>query len=116
LILKPAGGLAVCREHLSRLSSQRARQTRRTNSCRGARADTGGAQGSLMAWLAAQAPDVAMAAAMTATAALWWPDEALSNAAAFCRCACACAACQDVTGGAGKGLPPPCRPCAPRAA
>jgi len=69
-----------------------------------------------MAWLAAQAPDVAMAAAMTATAALWWPDEALSNAAAFCRCAGACAACQDVTGGAGKGLPPPCRPCAPRAA
>ncbi|KAK9833279.1 hypothetical protein WJX81_002345 [Elliptochloris bilobata] len=46
---------------------------------------SGGSQGSLMVWLAAHAPSVAMAAAMTATAALWWPDEALSNAAAFCR-------------------------------
>ncbi len=46
----------------------------------------GGAQGSVMAWLAAEAPDTAMAAAMTATAALWWPDESLGNAASFCRC------------------------------
>lgn len=40
-----------------------------------------------MAWLAAEAPDTALAAAMTATAALWWPDESLGNAASFCRCA-----------------------------
>lgn len=54
-------------------------------------AASGGSQGSLMAWLAAEAPDVAMAAAVTATAALWWPDESLANAAAFCRCAAMCA-------------------------
>lgn len=40
-----------------------------------------------MVWMAAHAPDAAMAAAVTATAALWWPDEAMANAAAFCRCA-----------------------------
>ena len=44
-------------------------------------------QGSVMVWMAAHAPDAAMAAAVTATAALWWPDEAMANAAAFCRCA-----------------------------
>ena len=59
-------------------------------------------QGSLMVWMAAHAPDAAMAAVVTAIAALWWPDEAMANAAAFCRyadlsrayAACVWSACQ----------------------
>ena len=39
-----------------------------------------------MAWLAREAPDTALCAAVTATAALWWPDEIVGKAATFCRC------------------------------
>ena len=40
-----------------------------------------------MVWLAREAPDTALCAAVTATAALWWPDEIVGKAATFCRCA-----------------------------
>ena len=39
-----------------------------------------------MLWLAREAPETALCAAVTATAALWWPDEMVGKAANFCRC------------------------------
>lgn len=41
--------------------------------------------GSVLKWLAAEAPDTALSATVTATAALWWPDESVGTAAKFCR-------------------------------
>ena len=38
-----------------------------------------------MLWLAQEAPETALCAAVTATAALWWPDEMVGKAANFCR-------------------------------
>ncbi|BDA43725.1 Exportin-5 [Coccomyxa sp. Obi] len=38
-----------------------------------------------MVWLAREAPETALCAAVTATAALWWPDEMVGKAANFCR-------------------------------
>ena len=37
-------------------------------------------------WLIQSAPDTARCAVVTAVAALWWPDDAVGRAAAFCRC------------------------------
>lgn len=49
-------------------------------------AGSGGIGGeSAMAWLAREAPDSALCATVTATAALWWPDEIVGRAATFCR-------------------------------
>ena len=40
----------------------------------------------MLDWLWEAAPQLAATAAATATAALWWPDEMVGKAAAFCRC------------------------------
>ena len=39
----------------------------------------------LLAWLAQEAPELLMYAVVTATAALWWPDDSVGHAAKFCR-------------------------------
>ena len=41
----------------------------------------------VLAWLAREAPDTALAAVVTAASALWWPDDVVGRAAVFCRCA-----------------------------
>ena len=37
------------------------------------------------AWLAREAPDLLLCTVVTATAALWWPDDSAGAAAKFCR-------------------------------
>ena len=39
----------------------------------------------VLAWLAREAPDTALAAVVTAASALWWPDDVVGRAAVFCR-------------------------------
>ena len=43
---------------------------------------------SVLEWLLAEAPDLALTAVGTGVAALWWPDsDSGAKATAFCRCA-----------------------------
>ena len=39
----------------------------------------------ILVWLTREAPDVLLCAVVTATAALWWPDDSVGIAAKFCR-------------------------------
>lgn len=39
----------------------------------------------ILVWLMREAPDVLLCAVVTATAALWWPDDSVGVAARFCR-------------------------------
>ena len=38
-----------------------------------------------MTWLAREGPDLLLCAIVTATAALWWPDDSVGVTAKFCR-------------------------------
>ena len=42
----------------------------------------------ILAWMAHEAPELLLCSIVTATAALWWPDDSVGNAAKFCRSVC----------------------------
>ena len=51
----------------------------------------------ILVWLTREAPDVLLCAVVTATAALWWPDDSVGIAAKFCRSVgAACCLCMSI--------------------